>query len=155
MRIYLIAFLFLSLNVILSCSDSKKTEDSVTDEESCVNPTKDPNDVKPMAQMMRAMANYCDTMRVHINAGKQVDSLQFPLMPFWTVEPTDKSVLEPLFYNNAKQFAAAYRQLMSDTTQQRESYTAVINSCINCHSSFCSGPLKRIRKLTLDYSPAK
>ena len=37
---------------------------------------------------------------------------------------------------------------------QKENYTLVINTCIKCHSSYCSGPLKRIRKLPLDYKPA-
>ncbi|QLH47354.1 MAG: hypothetical protein HWD58_18050 [Bacteroidota bacterium] len=75
--------------------------------------TKDPNDVKPMARMMRTMADYCDTMRLELQNGKTVDSVRFPLMPFWTAEPTDSSVLETLFFNNAKTFAASWRTLMS------------------------------------------
>jgi thioredoxin-related protein len=148
---YLLGALFACLSFFIACSGENEKSTSAEDED-CVSPIKDPNDVKPMALMMRTMANYCDSMRLEINAGRQVDSIKYPLMPFWTAEPTDSSVLETLYFNNAKQFAAAYRELMSSTGQQQaEKYTAVINSCIHCHSSYCSGPLKRIRKLTLDY----
>ena len=129
-----------------SSSTSKETET----EESCVNPQKDPNDVKPMARMMRTMADYCDTMRLELQNGKTVDSVRFPLMPFWTAEPTDSSVLETLFFNNAKTFAASWRTLMSSEKDQKANYELVIAQCVNCHSSYCSGPLKRIRKLPLE-----
>jgi PBP1b-binding outer membrane lipoprotein LpoB len=136
--------------LVLSCSETKKTEKET--EESCENTTiKDPNEVKPMARMMRTMANYCDTMRLKINKNELVDSIAFPLMPFWTAEPTDSSVLETLFFNNAKMFENAYRKLMQDQAHQKENYTALIGTCVHCHSSYCSGPLKRIKKLPLDY----
>ena len=151
MKKIITAWLFVCVCILVSCSDS--TKETTNENESCMNPIKDPNNPKPMALMMRNMANYCDSMRLKINSGEVVDSVTYPLMPFWTVEPTDSTVLEPLFFNNAKQFAAAYWQLMSDVNHQKENYTAVINACVHCHSSYCSGPLKRIRKLTLDYKP--
>jgi len=149
MRKIITGCLFVLVCVALSCAESDKKTSA--QEEECNNPIKDPNEVKPMALMMRTMANYCDSMRLEINKGQTVDSVKYPLMPFWTAEPTDSSVLETLFFNNAKQFEAAYRQLMSNTANQKENYTAVINTCIQCHSSYCSGPLKRIKKLTLEY----
>ena len=145
MRKIITGCLFVLVCAGISCADSDKK--TAAQEESCNNPIKDPNEVKPMALMMRTMANYCDSMRLEINKGQTVDSVKYPLMPFWTAEPTDSSVLETLFFNNAKQFEAAYRQLMSNTANQKENYTAVINTCTQCHSSYCSGPLKRIKKL--------
>ncbi len=149
MRKTLIVFVAL-VAFIISCTESETNK--TTHEEDCNKPAiKDPNEVKPMALMMRTMANYCDTMRLKINQGDVVDSVTFPLMPFWTAEPTDSSVLETLFFDNAKIFENAYRKLMQDKANQKENYTAVINACVHCHSSYCSGPLKRIRKLPLDY----
>ena len=143
--------MFVLVCVIVSCAESGTEKNA--QEENCINPNNDPNGVKPMALMMRTMANYFDSMRLKINNGEVVDSVNYPLMPFWTAEPTDTSVLETLFFNHAKQFETAYRQLMSTTENQKENYTVVINTCIQCHSSYCSGPLKRIRKLTLEYKP--
>ncbi len=149
MKKIITVFLFAAVCIGVSCSDSSNKTSK--EEENCSKTIKDPNDVKPMALMMRTMANDCDSMRLKINNGKTVDSVQYPLMPFWAAEPTDSSVLEPLYFNNAKQFAAAWRQLMSSKENQKENYTAVINNCVNCHSSYCSGPLRRIKKLPLDY----
>jgi thioredoxin-related protein len=146
----LITFLFICVCILFACNE--KSEKAETKVASCSQETiKDPNDPKPMALMMRTMANYCDSMRLEINAGYIVDSIKYPLMPFWTVEPTDSDNLVTLFYENASQFELTYRKLMNDKLHQKENYTAVINSCINCHNSFCSGPLRRINKLPLDY----
>jgi cytochrome c553 len=148
-KILTILCILLSI-VIIACNDTEKAKESTQEE--CKNETiKDPNDPKPMALMMRTMANNCDSMRLEINAGKTVDSVKYPLMPFWTAEPTDSANLVELFYNNASEFEIAYRTLMSNKEHQKENYTAVINSCVNCHNSFCSGPLRRIKKLPLDY----
>lgn len=154
MKKLLVLCLLGGLTWMMACDNNGATKEDVKvdkNDESCVNPIKDPNDVKPMALMMRTMANYCDSMRLELNAGKTVDSVRYPLMPFWTAEPTDSSVLETLFFNNAKSFAASWRTLMSSTENQKEHYTAVIAQCVNCHSSYCSGPLRRIKKLPLDY----
>lgn len=143
-----ILFLFL-IALIIACNENAM---DIKQDDNCYKPTiKDPNDVKPMARMMRTMADYCDSMRLKINNNITVDSIEYPLMPFWTAEPTDSSVLETLFFNNAAQFEAAYRKLMQDSQHQKENYTAVINTCIQCHSSYCSGPLRRIKKLPLNY----
>lgn len=150
MKKLIVGMMMIVLCIFISCSDTAKNSSSDS-EESCTKPIKDPNHPKPMALMMRTMANYCDSMRLKINQGIAVDSTQYPLMPFWSAEPTDSSVLEELYFNNAKEFASAYRLLMSSPDNQQEHYTAVINQCINCHNSYCSGPLKRIRKLPLDY----
>jgi cytochrome c553 len=148
-KILTILCILLSI-VIIACNDTEKAKESTQEE--CKNETiKDPNDPKPMALMMRTMANNCDSMRLEINAGKTVDSVKYPLMPFWTAEPTDSANLVELFYNNASEFEIAYRTLMSNKEHQKENYIAVINSCVNCHNSFCSGPLRRIKKLPLDY----
>jgi hypothetical protein len=152
-----ISIVLLSTFVIyaLSCSDTgnpAKNSQHVV-EEDCVKPIQDPNEVKPMARMMRQMANMCDSMKLKLNNGLTVDSVQFPLMPFWMAEPTDSTVLEDLFFNHAKEFSMAWRTLMSDTQNQKVNYTALINKCVSCHMSYCSGPLKRINKLPLDYTP--
>ncbi|MEZ5045405.1 MAG: hypothetical protein R2831_00250 [Chitinophagaceae bacterium] len=126
---------------ILSCGEKQYEQTAI----------KDPNEVKPMAHMMRTMADYCDSMRIDIKNHKLVDSIRYPLMPFWTAEPTDSSVFENVFYTHAQNFAIAYRNLMANQEHQAENYTLVINQCMECHGIYCSGPLKRIKKLPLTY----
>ena len=96
MKKYSIVFVIILLLSVLACSENSKEHNATTNtEEDCTNPTKDPNEVKPMALMMRTMANYCDSMRLDINAGKIVDSTKYPLMPFWKAAPTAQGICPP------------------------------------------------------------
>lgn len=149
-KLTIILFAILSGLSWTACQQEQKTNNASC--ETGVDSTiMNPNNSKPMALMMRALANTADSIRVQLLADKTVDMTQYPLIKFWTVEPTDSSVLEPLFFENAKAFEAAYQKLIQEPQNQKDNYQAVINTCIQCHSTYCSGPLKRIRKLPLDY----
>ena len=110
---------------------------------------KDPNNAKPMALMMRQMAIQADSIKSLIMRGENPDSLKYPFIRFYLVEPTDPNVLEPQFFENARLFQDAYRNLMSAEENHKQYYNLMINACVKCHESYCSGPLKRIRKLPI------
>lgn len=119
--------------------------------EDCAKPTKYPNQDKPMALMMRQMADNAQKMKNKLEAGEKIDANEFPFIRFHLVEPTDPNVLQPQFYENARTFQEAHKALVNaPQAKQKEMYTAYINQCINCHQTYCSGPLKRIRKLVLN-----
>lgn len=144
--------------LIQSCSNQDKKiavsaneleqqmEDSLAD---CAPTIKDPNNTKPMALMMRQMAANADTIKNMLLRGEVVDSLNFPFIRFYLVEPTDPNVLEPQFFENARLHQLAYKELFTHKTEQKKYYNLLINSCINCHQTYCSGPLKRIKKLII------
>lgn len=111
---------------------------------------KDPNNAKPMALMMRQMAQNADSMRAQLQRGETLDSLRYPFIRFYLAEPTDSSVLEPKFYENARLFQEAYKALFAYPAEQTKYYNLMIGKCANCHESYCSGPLKKIRKLFID-----
>lgn len=118
-------------------------------DESCSNETtiKDPNNAKPMALMMRQLAANADSMKAKLMRGEKVTYEQYPLIRFHLAEPTDPNVLQPQFYENARLFQEAYQELFKHEKEQVKYHNLVINKCVNCHESYCSGPLKRIRKL--------
>lgn len=118
----------------------------------CDNPETimDPNDAKPMALMMRQMAANADSIKATILRGEKPDSLRFPFIRFYLVEPTNPKVLEPKFFENARLFQVAYKELFASDKNHVELYNAMIGKCINCHESYCSGPLRRIRKLPIN-----
>lgn len=134
-------------------SDSlASTNDDTT--ESCSKPSKYPNQDKPMALMMRQMADNAQKMKDLVLKGEAITAAQFPFIRFHLVEPTDPDVLQPQFYENARLLQVAHKNMISaPVAKQKEMYTAYINQCISCHQIYCSGPLKRIRKLTLDFKP--
>ena len=103
-----------------------------------------------MALMMRQMADNAQLMKAKLEAGEQLTAEAFPFIRFHLVEPTDPNVLQPQFYENARLFQEAHKAMVkAPAATQKELYTAYINQCINCHQTYCSGPLKRIRKLVL------
>lgn len=126
-------------------AQEQKTIDTVCETKTIM----DPNDPKPMALMMRQMANNAQQMKEQVASGQQLDSVQFPFIRFYLAEPTDSAVLEPQFFQNARLFQEAYREAFRHPDQQKKYYNAMIGMCIHCHESYCSGPLKRIRKLVM------
>jgi hypothetical protein len=154
-RIFLLSFtailgVFL---LLLGCNPKTPPTNVVATDssESCENPSTimDPNNAKPMALMMRQIAGNADSMRNAIVNGVQVDSLKYPFIRFYLVEPTDPNVLEPKFYENARLFQKAYTAIFLHPKMQKEYYNLAIGRCIACHENYCSGPLKRIRKLQI------
>jgi hypothetical protein len=157
MKISTIILVSLSLSCLLyACSENKKTipvnPDSTIDsvDAECETETiKDPNNPKPMALMMRQLAANADSMKQQIIRGEQLDSTRYPFIKFYLVEPTDPNVLEPQFYENARLFQEAYIALFKHPKEQVKYHNLVIQKCISCHENYCSGPLKRIRKLLI------
>jgi hypothetical protein len=120
--------------------------------QSCENPSEtitDPNQTKPMALMMRTMVMNAQKMREKVQKGEILDSLKYPFIKFSLVEPTDPGVLEPVFYENARFFQQSYLDLFRHPKEQAKYYNLMVGKCINCHERYCSGPLKRIRKLLI------
>lgn len=96
------------------------------------------------------MADNAQSMKEMIAKDERITADRFPFIRFHLVEPTDPDVLVPQFYENARLFQEAHKALInSEPEKQKEMYNLYINKCINCHENFCSGPLKRIRKLVL------
>lgn len=117
--------------------------------EACTKTIMDPNNPKPMALLMRVQAANADSMHHQLVRGEKLDSLLYPFIHFYLVEPTDPKVLEPQFYENARTFKKAYEAVFSHPKEQKKYYNIMINGCIKCHEKYCSGPLKRIRKFPI------
>lgn len=149
---------FVCIVLLFACNETQKESlkkeegnpvDSVSEEENCA-PIMDPNEVKPMALMMRVMAANADSMRSQLLRGEKLDSIRYPFLRFYLVEPTKPEVLEPQFYENARLFQSAYKQVFRvKKEEQIAAYNVAIGKCITCHESYCSGPLKRIRKFPI------
>jgi len=131
-------------------ADSIKKVDSSTKNASCAKPIKDPNNPKPMALMMRLMADNADSMKAQLLRGEKLESSQYPFLRFYLLEPTDTSVLKMQFFENARFFQQVYTDMFKKGAEQTQIYNVVIGKCVNCHEMYCNGPLKRIRKMFID-----
>lgn len=158
MKYSTIFFTVLLFGVVLyACNQpSKQAEPKIKSEKdslaACENPDEtimDPNQTKPMALMMRTMVKNAQGMRDQVQKGEVLDSLKHPFIKFYLVEPTDPNVLVPVFFENARLFQQAYLDLFRHPQEQKKYYNLMVGKCINCHESYCTGPLKRIRKLLI------
>ncbi len=131
-------------------ADSIKKVDSSSKSTTCSKPIKDPNNPKPMALMMRLMADNADSMKAQLLRGEKLESSHYPFLRFYLLEPTDTSVLKMQFYENARFFQQTYTDMFKKGAVQKQIYNVVIGKCVNCHEMYCNGPLKRIRKMFID-----
>lgn len=149
--IYYLLLLITVLWIVAACNNTPETKQQTTQDSLKAESTiKDPNHPKPMALMMRQMAANADSMKAKLLRGESLDSLSFPFIRFYLVEPTDKDVLEPQFFENAKVFQAAHKAVFMHPGEQKKYYNLMIQACIGCHENYCSGPLRRIRKMPID-----
>jgi len=44
-------------------------------------------------------------------------------------------------------FTEAYERMASSQTPKVEAYNLMISSCLDCHSTFCPGPIRQIKRL--------
>ncbi len=150
---------FISIFILIitdACSNNKNstTESKIEQSEQYIKTQQgtilDPNKPKAMALMMRQMASNADSMKSILLSGKSIDSLHFPFIRFYLAEPTDPSVLEPLFYENARLFQHDYKNIFIEKNNQIIAFNTMVGKCINCHENYCNGPLKRIKKLLIE-----
>jgi hypothetical protein len=106
------------------------------------------DEAKPMALMMRAIYEQSRDMKTRLEAGEALDASFYRFMEFHKLEPTDSTVLVSVFYEHNENFKQAFEDLLRSSN--RESYNAMLTQCVNCHSDFCPGPIKRINKLRFD-----
>lgn len=149
--IYIIVLALFTGIFINACSNNNNQQAGakIPDSATVIETIKDPNKPKPMALMMRQMAANADSMKAKLLRGESIDSLSFPFIRFYLVEPTDKNVLEPQFFENAKVYQAAHKAVFDHPENQKKYYNLMIGACISCHENYCSGPLRRIKKMPI------
>ncbi len=149
--IYIIVLALFTGILINACTNNNNQQAGakIADSATVIETVKDPNKPKPMALMMRQMAANADSMKAKLLRGESIDSLSFPFIRFYLVEPTDKNVLEPQFFENAKVYQAAHKAIFDHPENQKKYYNLMIGACISCHENYCSGPLRRIKKMPI------
>jgi hypothetical protein len=63
----------------------------------------------------------------------------------WHTPPSDSTVLEERFYKFSESFVAKKTAFYDEP--DISSYNLMVSSCIDCHQSYCPGPLRSINAL--------
>lgn len=150
-KIKLIPIFFGIFSLLFIACNSNSTEkqcDTKEVEVSAVNPNGD----SELALLMRKMYNDADSIKKLItnNEGNITQEYITELERIHTAIPTDPEVKTPEFEAFTKLMVEEANALFSNETNKAEGFNNLVNRCVDCHQSFCPGPIKKIRKLTIN-----
>lgn len=138
--------------LISACSNAEKeqqvNEEVITEVEVVDN---HPNKDSELALLMRKMYNDADSIKQFIvndegNISKEyIDALE----RIHTATPTDADVKTPEFKAYTELMVNEANALFSSETNKKEGFNNLVNKCVECHQSFCPGPIKKINKLRI------
>ena len=102
--------------------------------------------------LMRGMEMHMKTMGDKIStdqlvlAEKPVD-----FTGIFTVKASDHLDRDSTYFQFGNSFLKDYENIYNSNTleEQNQSFQKTINACVECHQSYCPGPVMRIRKLDL------
>ncbi len=111
-----------------------------------------PNKDSELALLMRKMYLDSDSIKELIVAKKGTisDAYISVLEEVHGAIPTDPDVKTPEFDAFNKSLINQAKVLQKKSINQTEEFNRLVNRCIDCHQSFCPGPIKRIKKLRID-----
>ncbi len=131
----------------INCSNSKKRVESTQQIELNNNPNKD----SELTLLMRKMYDEADSIKANIKAGTGTITEEFigELEYVHKAIPSDPKLSNPTFsaFNNL--IITEAKSLQSDSVNKVEGFNKLVNRCIDCHKTFCPGPIPRIKKLKI------
>lgn len=155
-KFILIVFGIFSFFLFACHNDYEKDETSCSkDKKDCSKDVKispiNPNGDSELALLMRKMYTDSDSIKKLItnNEGNITQEYINELERIHTAIPTDENVKTPEFEAYTKLMIEQANMLFSSKENKTEGFNMLVNRCIECHQSFCPGPIKKIRKLTI------
>jgi hypothetical protein len=109
-------------------------------------------DVKPaseLALLMRLMADHADSVKVAVREGRELPPYPQEIKTLFTATPTEGMHIDPITYptfgnDYLKKVDMLYAGQQEDHPRL---YNALVQSCANCHTTHCPGPMMRIKKM--------
>jgi nitrous oxidase accessory protein NosD len=134
-----IAVLLLILSVAVACQQQE-----------CKKPTKgrpiNANGDSELALLMRDMFTESDSLKLLVENGQQLSGLR-RYEEIHSAIPTDSTVRGPVFDAFAQNYMASLKQLEQADSSTIFNFNHMVDQCMNCHTEFCPGPKRRIKKL--------
>jgi hypothetical protein len=132
----------------ISCSNSEQPiEECSSTKVSAINPNGD----SELALLMRQMYVDADSLKQTIINDQGTISNEFinELEKVHNAIPTDENVKTPEFGAFNKSLVHQAKALQTSSVNKTDAFNQLINRCLDCHNSFCPGPIKKIKKLKI------
>lgn len=133
-----------------ACSSGDSSAEQTDSAAVCKPKTVNPNGDAELAVLMREMADWTDSCKVAIESGRPMPPKPEKLGNLHTAERTDKNIDETVFSSMASMYQGKVLAFEQATdVNRKEQYNSMVTGCVDCHKSFCQGPLVRINKMFL------
>lgn len=127
------------LTMLLGCSEKQEAK---TNNKRPINPNGD----SELALLMRDMFEESDSLKQLVVEGKSLSGLE-KYEDIHSAIPTDPTVTGPVFEAFANAYIESIKTLENSDSTSVDNFNNMVNQCMNCHTEFCPGPKKRIKKL--------
>jgi hypothetical protein len=105
-----------------------------------------PNGDSELALLMRDMFEESDSLKQLVVDGKPLTGLK-KYQDIHSAIPTDPTVNGPVFEAFAEAYINSIKELESADSSSVFNFNQMVDQCMSCHTEFCPGPKKRIKKL--------
>ena len=104
-----------------------------------------------MADFMNVMYAYNQQLKAKIMAGEVPNSLSLDLLRLHSAKLTDGKSRSENWQSFVNVFIASQEAVVDTLSNKsiKDRYNEVINNCLNCHKTECTGPIPRIKKLLI------
>jgi nitrous oxide reductase accessory protein NosL len=140
-----IAGLLLLFALLASCSEEQKDQAQIDDQ---VQETANPNGDSELTLLMRQMFDEAAQIKQQI---AQEDPIAFKLNHenLLTAQATQpERIASPQYESFAHLYLQSVKNLQKANPEQKaNAYDMMLASCVNCHKTYCPGPLTRIYQL--------
>jgi cytochrome c556 len=140
-----VVFILIMSFFFVSCNNEKKEEPKKIKKEKLI--MYQPSE---MTKLMREMYLFHEKSKAQIEKGEL--PLDFPekFKKIHTAKLSDQFEHDTSFQNFTRLFFKSIEQLNNSTKQNaKQNFNTTIQSCIACHQTTCTGPIKRIKKLVI------
>lgn len=133
--------------IFLACTsaieDKRKVENVVS--------SNHPNDDSELTLLMRQLYSSTDSIKGAIIAEEDVDIENFiaSLEAAHHAIPSDPKISNQIFTTFNNSIIVEAQKLQVSTEPRVEGYNSLVNRCIDCHKTFCPGPITKIKKLKI------
>ena len=109
-------------------------------------------EVKPpseLALLMRTMAAHADSVKKALKAGSELPPYPEEIKTLFTAVPTEGMHIDPITYPTfGNDYIRKVDMLYAGAEEDRSKlYNGLVQSCANCHTTHCPGPMMRIKKM--------
>jgi len=127
--------------IALSCN---KNQEQKKQDKTPLNPNGD----SELAIVMRTMMESGKTMKAEVESNKTISKYPEEIKEVTTAKPTDGMIKDRNVFNGLANFyLATLDSMYIPAIDTKKQFNHVVKSCVDCHESYCHGPIPAIKKL--------